>query len=200
MQAEQSYGGGPDRAIDQFVRAVMLGPDPVGRKSYHPGTPENFSSKDMKELTRFSGREFAKNCLSSTVAVSPTQLDRFCRTASLWTDNPSYARAKLLLYTPPARDPSAALAFLRDSVGVPVDQLFHGKLSVLEAQKAVVSLGLDTAPRLLEQDRLADGEWVLQYLKRAWLEQLDSERNTLQDSPSYYERISLQLLDGLRTS
>jgi hypothetical protein len=218
VEAEMVYGDGLNKALDHHARAMSLRPDgPNGSGKSEPDVAA-FSAREVKSLVRPASYYLAFHCIQPSATVTDARLRRFCRTARSWTRWYPYACARLLLYCPASKDPSAALLLLEAASRVPAESLVPYK-DPQQARRALANLGLATAERRLEQGFIADATRLMRFLQKSFPEELglrieSSEPTSLSlnlSSPlrqvsqaptraldDANEQTSLRLLEGLR--
>ena len=155
VRAELNYGAGLESAIHLYLKAVRLN---------SAATRPDFSSTrtELGPALRPAAKFLAKQCMRSAVTISASLLDRFCQSIRLWSSDYQYICARILFgYVTQRQEPLASLAWFRDNPSCPVG----AGAGEVRARKVIVQLGLLTAERLLEQARLTDGSWLMEFLQ-----------------------------------
>lgn len=205
VQSEIDFGMGLNMAVHHYLRAANI-------TESKDVSPLAISPDELKRLVQPAGILVAQHCISTKAMVDEDHVRQLSKTLNLISSRPEYVRARLLLSSPATRDPEPALAFLREAAEKPVEEMLHleqdRKRGQKHAQRIMVSLGLRTAQRLLELDRLGDAEWILQFLQWRFPIQTGAASSLasatpMHDGPSHVkdeeqERVSLELLEKLR--
>jgi hypothetical protein len=119
---------------------------------------------------------------------TPSAFDSFFSIIPVLSKESAYQLAHLSLLHPSEPSPVLALAFLRELN--PGFSLRHVE------DHGYIRMGLDTAKVLMEKGRYEDAEWVMDFLRERYSQQLGiTGRDQLEQAKA--EATSLQLLEGL---
>ena len=171
VRAELNHGAGLESAINLYLKAVRL-------NSTAP-RPDFLSTRaELEPALRPAAKFLGKRCMRATMTISAPLLERFCQSIRLWSSGYQYICARILSgYVTQRQEPLASLAWFRDNPSWPV----RASAGEVRARTVIVQLGLLTAERLLEQDRLADGSWLMEFLREKFPVELGLSADTAPD-------------------
>ncbi|KAI9793480.1 MAG: Saccharopine dehydrogenase [Candelina submexicana] len=200
VKAELNLGGGINAALTQFLRSVQernavndCHEINISRGSRRTNIPRN-------ALTRAGN--FLVSVLTPNARAGTPSLelfDRLSRSVEKWAAEPTLSLARLQAYHPTKPDPTPSLCYFKslppDSLPVPVRK-----------RKLMITLLLETARLLLENGKLDDANWLMNYTGAGFAQELglqNSEGRTT--APASNPKISLreeevsnlQLLEGI---
>ena len=185
VQAEAKRGGSLDAAFGTMAKAARL----------LEGIPEYQMKIALRPAIRFLYHDLYNHHDqgSRSQAVSPSNFESFLGLVRLIPGDYCSAKLRLLHPTRPAAE--HALYVLRNEVFNPAAK--HVSTS------AAISLGLQTANFLLENDKLKDATWLLEMLRSRYPKELGLEgRDRIEPEvksvkEAHEEESSLKLLDDL---
>lgn len=121
---------------------------------------------------------------------SPSSFDSFSSLIPVLSKSPAYQLAHLSLHHPSEPSANLALAFLKKGE---LDSSIPARHNL---EKDKIIMGLDAAKFLLEHERYDDAEWVMDFLRERYSQQLGIKGRS-QFEQAQAEASSLQLLEGL---
>ena len=177
-----------DAAFASFIKAKGL-----LNKLQHPTRPI------LWKAGLFLSRESTFGS-SSHLAPSPTMFNAFLDIVPAFTSRKDLHLSHLLLHHPSQPDVGLALRFLKKvkaDLSISADAASHGSSSYKNyPDSRLISLGLDTAKLLLEQDQNASARWVMNFLQETYAKQLGLTQKK-QFKQAQAEASSIELLKSL---
>ena len=174
--------GGLEAAITTILRAVAL-----------LDTPDiGLSTSD----THLAGRSVVEHIVSTTTPIPAGLFNQFIHSTRRWSRQWELFQATLRLHCPSQPDANPGLEYLKNGAAL-------SRSRRLESRRLLVQLSLGVARQLLTENKLPEGQWVLDFARDNLSEELglQPERPSVNESPersSQDELENLQLLDGLK--
>ncbi|MCJ1291439.1 hypothetical protein MMC34_002982 [Xylographa carneopallida] len=170
--SEFKYGAGLQGAMRGFLDNVDSASEWVSI-SPHQQTRLSFSSARivLRRAGNYLLRGFAASC--ATPEVDLVTFERFLQSTETWSANSSLDRAQLALLHPVAPDPSISLQYIRKEMQDAAPNYTPRQLT------QVINLCLKTSKFLLFQGQHTDAQWVLDFVRETFPEEIGNQKQIL---------------------